>query len=40
MSPITGTGCTSVDIDVNANMELVEKFCYLGVIYAPSYETG
>ena len=25
-----GTGCTSVDIGVNANMELVDKFCYLG----------
>jgi len=22
----TGTGCTSVDIDVNANMELMDKF--------------
>jgi len=25
-----GTGCTSVDIGVNANLELVDKFCYLG----------
>jgi len=30
MNPVTGTGCTSVDIDVNANLELVDKFCYLG----------
>jgi len=31
MNPVTGTGCTSVDIGVNANLELVEdKFCYLG----------
>jgi len=26
MNPVTGTGCTSVD----ANLELVDKFCYLG----------
>jgi len=24
------TGCTSEDIGVNANLELVDKFCYLG----------
>jgi len=31
MNPVTGTGaCTSVNIDVNANLELVDKFCYLG----------
>jgi len=30
MNPVTGTGCTSVDIAVNANLELVDKFCYLG----------
>jgi len=29
MIPVTGTGCTSVDIGVNANMDLVDKFCYL-----------
>ena len=29
---ITGTGCTSVDIGVNANVELVDKFCYVGDI--------
>jgi len=28
--PVTGTGCTSVDIGVNANLELVDKFCSLG----------
>jgi len=27
MNLVTGTGCTSV---VNANLELVDKFCYLG----------
>jgi len=30
MNPVTGTGHRSVDIDVNANLELVDKFCYLG----------
>jgi len=27
---VTGTGCRSVDIGVNANLELVDKLCYLG----------
>jgi len=27
---VTGTGCTSVDICCDANLELVDKFCYLG----------
>jgi len=30
VNPVTGTGRTSVVIGVNANMELVDKFCYLG----------
>jgi len=30
MKLVSGTGCTSVDINVNANLELVDKFCYLG----------
>ena len=30
MNPVTSTGCTSVDICDNANLELVDKFCYLG----------
>jgi len=30
MNPVTGVGCTSVDIGVNANVELVDKFCQLG----------
>ena len=30
MIPVTITGRTSVDIGVNANLELVDKFCYLG----------
>jgi len=28
-NPLTGIGCTSVDIGVNANLESVDKFCYL-----------
>ena len=28
MNPVTGSGC--IDIGVNANLELVDKFCYLG----------
>jgi len=28
--PVTGTGHTSVDIGINANLELLDKFCYLG----------
>jgi len=27
---VTGTGSTSADIGSDANLELVEKFCYLG----------
>jgi len=30
VNPVTGTGRTSVDIGVNAHLELVDKFCYLG----------
>jgi len=30
VNPVTGTGCTRADISVNANLELVDKFCYLG----------
>jgi len=29
MNPVTSTGCTSVDIGGDANLELVDKFCYL-----------
>jgi len=29
-NPVTSKGCTSVDIGVNANLELDDKFCYLG----------
>jgi len=32
VNPVIGTECTSVDIGINANLELVDKFCYLGDI--------
>jgi len=30
MNPVTCTAHTSVDISDNANLELVNKFCYIG----------
>jgi len=30
VNPLTSSGHTSVNIGVTANLELVEKFCYLG----------
>jgi len=30
VNPVTGTGRTSVDTGGDANLELVDKFCYLG----------
>jgi len=30
VNPVTGTECTSVDNVGNANLELADKFCYLG----------
>jgi len=30
VNPVTGTGCISVNIGGDANLELVDKFCYLG----------
>jgi len=32
MNPVTGIGHTNLDIGVNANLELVDIFCYLGKI--------
>jgi len=29
VNPVTGTGSTSVDTGVSANLVLVDKFCYL-----------
>ena len=30
LNSVTSTGCTSVDIGPSANVEVVDKFCYLG----------
>jgi len=30
LSPLTSTGRTSVDIGASANLQLVDKSCYLG----------
>jgi len=30
LNPVTTTGRTNVDIGASANLELVDKFCYLG----------
>ena len=30
LNPVTSAGSTSVDIGASANLELVDKFCYLG----------
>jgi len=30
LNPVTNMGCTSVNIGVSANLELVDKFCYFG----------
>jgi len=29
LNSVTSTGCISVDIGASANLELVDKFCYL-----------
>ena len=30
MNPVISTGNSSVDIDASANLEVVDRFCYLG----------
>jgi len=30
LNPVTSTGHTSADINASANLELVDKLCYLG----------
>jgi len=39
VNPVTGTGCTSVDIGDNANLESVDKFCYLGDMLSVDRDT-
>jgi len=29
VNPVTSTGCTSVDIGASANLQILDKFCYL-----------
>ena len=33
-NPVISTGHTSVDIGASANLEVVDKFCYLGVMFS------
>jgi len=40
VNPITGRGRTSVDIGVNANVELADKFCYLGDLLIVDGDSG
>ena len=40
MNPVTGTGCTTVDIGGDANRELVDKFCYLGDMLSVDGDAG
>jgi len=39
MNPVTGSGCASVDIAVNANLELVDTFCHLGDMLSVDRDT-
>jgi len=39
MKSFVCTGCTSVDNDNNANLELVDKFCYLGNMLSVDRDT-
>ena len=39
VNPVTGTECTSVDIGGDANLELVDKFCYLGDMLSVDRDT-
>jgi len=34
MNSVTNTGCINVYIGVNTNLELVDKFCYLGDMFS------
>jgi len=34
MNPVTGVAHTYVDIGVNADLEFVDKFCYLGDMFS------
>jgi len=38
--PVTCTGCTSVDIGFHANLELLDKFCYVGDMLSVDRDAG
>jgi len=41
LNPVTSPGCTSVDTGASANLEIVDKFCYLGdmlQLWRPEFE--
>ena len=40
LNPVSSTGCTNVDIGVNANVELVDKLCYLGDMLSVDGDAG
>jgi len=40
VNSVTGIGCTTVDIGGYANLELVDKFCYLGDMLSVSAHPG
>jgi len=39
VNPVTSRGCISADTGVNASLELVDKFCYLGDKLSVAVET-
>ena len=40
INPVIGTGHTSVDTGGDANLELVDKFCYLGAAVETRIQIG
>jgi len=40
LNPVTRASRTSIDIGASANLELVDKFCYLGVMLRVDGDAG
>ena len=40
LNPVTSAGRTSVDFGASANLELVDKFCYLGDMLSVEGDTN
>jgi len=40
MVPVTGVGCTGVDVGVSVNLELVDVFCWLGDMLGVDGDAG